>query len=116
MDPGPIPSYPVADFGPVMKGMAIGAVGIVHVFLAQFAIGGGALMLGFERTAQRGKDPVLRAGSQQFVAGYFKTLVLVSFVLGALTGVAMWLISIQVGARTLGLMVDEFHWVWATEW
>ena len=39
-----------------------------------------------------------------------------SFVVGALTGVAMWFTTIQVGARTIGLMVDEFHWLWATEW
>ncbi len=41
---------------------------------------------------------------------------LVSFVVGALTGVAMWFTTIQVGARTIGLMLDEFHWLWATEW
>ena len=112
----PIPSYPVADFGPAMKGMVIGGVGILHVFLAQFAIGGGFVMLTFERTAQRSSNPMLKTGAAAFVAGYFKTLVLVSFVLGALTGVAMWLTSIQVGARAIGLMVDEFHWLWATEW
>ncbi len=34
-----------------------------------------------------------------------------------LTGVAIWFTTIQVGARTIGLMVDvEFHWLWATEW
>ena len=104
----PIPSYPVADFGPAMKGMVIGGVGILHVFLAQFAIGGGFLMLAFERTAQRSTEPVLKEAARRFVAGYFKTLVLVSFVLGALTGVAMWLVSVQVSARTLGLMIDEF--------
>ena len=48
--------------------------------------------------------------------GYFQALVLVSFVLGALTGVAMWFTSIQVSPRTIGVMVDEFHWLWATEW
>jgi cytochrome bd ubiquinol oxidase subunit I len=112
----PIPSYPVAEFGPAMKGMVIGAVGILHVFLAQFAIGGGALMFAFERTAQRSGDGELATGARRFVSGYFKTLVLVSFVLGALTGVAMWFTTIQVGARTIGLMVDEFHWIWATEW
>lgn len=41
---------------------------------------------------------------------------LVSVVLGALTGVSMWFTTIQVGPRTIGLMVDEFHWLWATEW
>jgi cytochrome d ubiquinol oxidase subunit I len=112
----PIQSYPVADFGPAMKGMVIGAVGIFHVFVAQFAIGGGFLMFAFERTAQRSTDPALRDGARAFVAGYFRWLVLISFVVGALTGVGMWLTTIQVSPRTIGLMVDEFHWVWATEW
>ncbi len=106
-----IPHYPVNTFGPLMKGLVIGGVGILHVFLAQFAIGGGALLYLFERRAQRGD-----ADARTFVDGYFKVLVLVSFVLGALTGVAMWFTTIQVGARTIGLMVDEFHWLWATEW
>ena len=36
--------YPPRDFGPLMKGLVIGGMGIVHVFLAQFAIGGGILI------------------------------------------------------------------------
>ena len=107
-----IPFYPVNDFGPLMKGMVIGGVGILHVFLAQFAIGGGMLLLYFEYLAQRGKERDART----FVDGYFQYLVLISFVLGALTGVAIWFTTIQVGARTIGLMVDQFHWLWATEW
>ncbi len=106
-----IPYYPVNEFGPLMKGLVIGGVGILHVFLAQFAIGGGMLLYAFERRAQAGD-----ADARGFVDGYFKILVLVSFVFGALTGVAMWFTTIQVGARTIGLMVDEFHWLWATEW
>jgi cytochrome bd-type quinol oxidase subunit 1 len=106
-----IPYYPVNDFGPLMKGLVIGGVGIVHVFLAQFAIGGGMLMWYFERLGQR-----WHADARTFVDGYFKVLVLISFVVGALTGVAMWFTTIQVGARTIGLMIDEFHWLWATEW
>jgi len=101
----------VNEFGPLMKGLVIGGVGILHVFLAQFAIGGGMLLYYFERLAQRGVPDARR-----FVDGYFRVLVLVSFVLGALTGVAMWFTTIQVGARTIGLMIDEFHWLWATEW
>ncbi len=107
----PIPYYPVNDFGPLMKGLVIGGVGIVHVFLAQFAIGGGMLMWYFERLGQRGHQD-----ARTFVDGYFRVLVLISFVVGALTGVAMWFTTIQVGARTIGLMIDEFHWLWATEW
>lgn len=107
-----IPYYPINDFGPLMKGMVIGGLGIVHVFLAQFAIGGGMLLCYFQWLAQTGKEPDAR----RFLDGYFKVLVLVSFVAGALTGVGMWFTTIQISPRTIGLMVDEFHWLWAVEW
>ncbi len=106
------PYYPVNDFGPAMKGMVIGGLGVVHVFLAMFAIGGGMLMCYFQWLAQTGRCQPAR----HFVDGFFKLLVLVSFVLGAVTGVAMWFTSIQVSPRTIGMMVDEFHWIWAIEW
>ncbi len=111
-DPSTLPPiYPVNEFGPLMRGLAIGAVGILHVFLAQFAIGGGILLTYLQWRAGRG-DPLAR----RFIASFFRYLVLTSFVAGAVTGVAMWLMTIQVGARTIGLMVDHFHWLWATEW
>jgi len=106
------PYYPINDFGPAMKGMAIGGLGIVHVFLAQFGIGGGLLLCYFQWLAQTGREPLART----FVDGYFKFVVLVSFVLGAITGVGMWFMTIQVSARTIGAMVGEFHWIWAAEW
>jgi cytochrome d ubiquinol oxidase subunit I len=104
--------YPIQDYGPLMKGMVIGGLGIFHVFLAQMAIGGGMLLCYFELLRRRGRSR--HAG--RFINGYFQALVLVSFVLGALTGVAMWFTAIQVSPRTIGVLVDEFHWIWATEW
>ncbi|MFO1094283.1 MAG: c-type cytochrome [Planctomycetaceae bacterium] len=109
---GDFPYYPINDFGPAMKGMVIGALGIVHVFLAQFGIGGGLLLCYFQWLAQTGREPLAR----RFTDGYFKFVVLVSFVLGAITGVGMWFTAIQVSPRTIGAMVGEFHWVWAIEW
>ena len=112
MDPSPIPYYPVNEFGPLMKGLVIGGVGILHVFLAQFAIGGGMLLYYFERLGAarrcrtRARSSTATSRSSCWSASS----------LGALTGVAMWFTTIQVGARTIGLMVDEFHWLWATEW
>lgn len=104
--------YPVNDFGSLMKGLIIGGMGIFHVFTAYFAIGGGVLMCYFEWLAQTEREPAAR----RFLEGYFKVLVLVSFVIGALTGVGMWFTSIQISPQTIGLMVQAFHWVWAIEW
>ena len=106
------PYYPINDFGPAMKGMVIGGMGILHVYLAQFAIGGGMLLCYFQWAAQTGRIPLAR----RFLDSYFQFLVLLSFVLGALTGVGMWFVSIQVSPRTIGMMVDHFHWLWAVEW
>ncbi len=107
-----VPYYPINDVEPAIKGLMIGGLGIVHVFLAQFAIGGGFLMAAFQRWSRDGRDPAAR----RFLDGYFRFLVLVSFVLGAVTGVGMWFVSIQVSPRTIGLMIDAFHWIWALEW
>ncbi len=108
----PIEYYPVLDVSPLMKGVVIGGLGIFHVFLAQFAIGGGMLLCYLQWLHMRGACTLAR----RFTDDYFKVLVLVSFVLGAVTGVAMWFTSIQISPRTIATMVHEFHWVWATEW
>jgi cytochrome bd-type quinol oxidase subunit 1 len=112
VDPTTLTHFPVHDYGPLMKGMVIGALGIFHVFVAQFAIGGGMLLLYFQWLAQSGREP----NARRFLDGYFRVLVLVSFVAGALTGVGMWFITIQVSPQTIGTMVREFHWLWAAEW
>ena len=28
----------------------------------------------------------------------------------------MWFTTVQIGPRTIGLMVSEFHWMWGIEW
>lgn len=88
--------YPVNDYGPLMPGLVIG----------------GLLMCYFQILAMTGRSP----GARRFLDSYFKFLVLLSFVLGALSGVGTWFTSIQVSPRTIGLMIDEFHWLWAIEW
>jgi cytochrome bd ubiquinol oxidase subunit I len=104
--------YPIQDLSPLMNGMVIGGLGILHVFLAQMAIGGGMLLCYFEWLRRSGRS----RNAGRFINGYFQALVLASLVLGASTGVAMWFTSIQVSPGTIGALVDEFHWFWATEW
>jgi len=106
------PVYPVNDYGPLMPGLVMAGVAIFHVFLAQFAVGGGFLLCYFQWLAMTGRNHAAR----RFINDYFKVLVLISFVLGALTGVGIWFTAIQVSAATIGEMVFNFHWIWATEW
>lgn len=104
--------FPINDYGPLMPGLVMAAVAVLHVFLAQFAVGGGFLMCYFQWLAMTDRSPLAR----QFVHGYFKILVLISFVVGALTGVGIWFTAIQVSPGTIGAMVENFHWLWAAEW
>ncbi|HVJ85006.1 MAG TPA: cytochrome ubiquinol oxidase subunit I [Caulifigura sp.] len=106
------PYYPVNDLGPLMKGMVIGGLGIFHVFIAQLAIGGGMLMCYLQWLHSKGRCP----NGRRFIDDYFRVLVLVSFVTGAVTGVGMWFTTIQISPRTIGVMIREFHWLWAIEW
>jgi len=87
-------------------------LGIFHVFTAHFAISGGMLLCYLQWLAMTGRSQPARI----FMDGYFRYLVLISFVTGALTGVGMWFTSIPVSPVTVGQMIDEFHWLWAVEW
>lgn len=93
-----VPHYPVNDFGPLMKGLVIGGGGIVHVFLAQFAIGGGMLLWYFERLAQRGDQEAAMA--RTFVDGFFP-------------GARARELRARRAVRRRELV---HHWLWATEW
>lgn len=104
--------FPVNDYGPLMPGLVMAGVAILHVFLAQFAVGGGFLLCYFQWLAMTGRNEYAR----RFVEGFFKILLMISFVMGALTGVGIWFTSIQISAATIGEMVFNFHWIWATEW
>jgi mono/diheme cytochrome c family protein len=106
------PYYPIPDHGPLTKGMVTGGLGAFHVYFSQMAIGGGMLLCYFEWLRRTGRGP----NAARFINGDFQALVVVSFVMAALTGVAMWFTSIQFSPRTIGTLVDEFHWIWATAW
>jgi cytochrome d ubiquinol oxidase subunit I len=107
-----LPHFPVFVSDGVIPGLWIAAVAIFHVFVAQFAVGGGALVVWFEWRAESRGNTLLR----DFLHRFFSTLVLVSFVLGALSGVAIWLVTALIAPRPLLLLVREFHWIWAAEW
>jgi len=70
------------------------------------------LMCYFQWLAMTGRNRHARL----FLDGYFKVLVLIAFVIGALTGVGIWFTSIQISPATIGTMVENFHWLWAIEW
>ncbi len=87
--------YLTQGYGPLTKGTVIGGLGIFHVYLTQLAAGGGLLLCYFEWLRRTGRS----RGAGRFMSGHFQALVLISFVLAVVTGLAMWIASIQAPAR-----------------
>jgi len=90
----------------------IGGNAILHVIIAHFAVGGGLLMVMTEQLARRRGDALwLGFARRQSVV-----LVLLSTVLGALTGVGIWFTIGLVQPAATAALIHTFVWGWAIEW
>lgn len=103
--------YPIWDLS-LGGGVLIGIVAILHVVISHFAVGGGLLIAVVEARAVGRKDPALRALARRSS----RMLILVSTVLGALTGVGIWFTIGLVHPAATGTLIRTFVWVWAAEW
>lgn len=104
--------YPAFEIPSVGGGTLIAVVAIVHVFIAQSAVGAGLFMAVSETLARRrGDELVLR-----FLRDASKYLVYLAFVAGAISGVAIWFSISLVSPRATSLLIHNFVWAWVTEW
>jgi cytochrome c553 len=90
----------------------IGVTAILHVIIAHFAIGGGLLIVVTEQFAARRDDPF----RMEFARKQSVLLVLLSTVLGALTGVGIWFTIGLVHPAATAALIHSFVWGWAIEW
>jgi len=93
-------------------GWLIGIVAILHVILAHFAVGGGLLVVATEQRAARRNDAFRLAFAERLST----FLVLVSAVLGAVTGVGIWFTIGLVHPAATAALIHIFVWGWAIEW
>jgi cytochrome bd-type quinol oxidase subunit 1 len=103
-------NYPI--WGLPAPGLLIAAVAILHVFISHFAVGGGLFLVLAEGKARREKDEALLG----FVRSLSRGFVLLTLVLGALTGVGIWFTIALVQPQATSALVTTFVWVWAIEW
>lgn len=104
--------YPIFDLGILGPSTLIAFVAIIHVTIAQFAVGAGIATPWLESRAIRRNDKVLLG----FLARYARFLILFSFVAGAVTGVGIWFVVALISPETISLLLRQFVWGWATEW
>src|SRR5574341_313694 len=105
-------NYPIWDLPIFGGGLLIGMVAILHVFVAQFAVGGGFFLVLTERRARREGDEGLLA----YVKRHSRFFVLVVLVFGAVSGVGIWWSIGLVTPPATSTLIHVFVWVWAMEW
>jgi mono/diheme cytochrome c family protein len=93
-------------------GLLIAFVAIVHVFISHFAVGGGFFLVLAERKARRERDTDLLG----YVRLHSRFFILLTLVLGAITGVGIWFTIGLVHPQATSALITIFVWVWAIEW
>lgn len=104
-------NYPFWDV-PVGYGVLMGTIAVLHVFISHFAIGGGLFLVVTEQRARRRND----SATLGFLERLSKFFVLVTLVLGALTGVGIWFIIGLISPAATEALIHNYVWGWATEW
>lgn len=103
-------NYPIWDIPG--SGLLIAAISILHVFISHFAVGGGLFLVLAERKARREHDESLLA----YVKQHSRFFILVTLVLGAITGVGIWFTIGLVHPQATSSLINTFVWGWAIEW
>lgn len=104
--------YPIWEVPVLGGGMVIAIIAIVHVVIAHFAVGAGLFVAVTETMAIRQNKPLLI----RFLKDFSWFLILISFVLGALTGVGIWFSISLVSPEATSALIHQYVWGWATEW
>jgi mono/diheme cytochrome c family protein len=104
-------NYPVWELE-LGGGLLIAIVAILHVYISHFAIGGGLFLVVTEHFAYRKQDEALLA----YLIRHSRFFILVTLVLGALTGVGIWFTIGLVSPAATSALIHIFVWGWAIEW
>lgn len=104
--------FPIWEVPFLGGGMIIAIISIVHVTIAHFSVGAGFFFVVTEQRALKSNNTVLL----RFLRDFSFYFILLSFVLGALTGVGIWFAISLVSPDATSALIHQFVWGWATEW
>jgi cytochrome bd-type quinol oxidase subunit 1 len=105
-------NYPVWELTTFAGGVLIAVIATVHVFVSHFAVGGGLFLVLTEMKAYREKDKRIL----DYVHGHTKFFLLLTMVLGGLSGFGIWLIISLLSPAATSVLIHSFVFGWATEW
>jgi len=105
-------NYPVWEITTFGGGVLVAVIATVHVFVSHFAVGGGLFLVLTEMKAYREKDKRIL----DYVHGHTKFFLLITMVLGALSGFGIWLVISILSPAATSILIHTFVFGWATEW
>jgi cytochrome bd-type quinol oxidase subunit 1 len=105
-------NYPVWYLPAIGGPTLIAIIAVTHVFVSQFAVGGGLYLVLAERKGLREKNPAILDFTKKFA----KFFALLTLVYGSLTGVGIWFVIGLVNPSATSLLIHNFVFAWATEW
>lgn len=105
-------NFPVWDLHWAGGGLLIAAIAVFHVYIAHFAVGGGLFLVLTEHMAYRKNSP----GILEYTRRHTKFFLLVTMVLGGITGVGIWFIISLVSPGATSQLIHIFVFGWAIEW
>ena len=105
-------NYPVWYLPNTGGSLLIAIIAIIHVVIAHLAVGGGLFLVLTEIKAYRaGNNELLK-----YVRSHTWFFLLLTMVLGGVTGVGIWFIISLVNPAGTSLLIHEFVFGWAIEW
>jgi mono/diheme cytochrome c family protein/cytochrome bd-type quinol oxidase subunit 1 len=105
-------NYPVWYLPTIGGGTLIALISIVHVFISHFAVGGGLYLVCAERKGLRENNTAIL----DFTKKHAKFFMLMTMVMGGITGVGIWFIISLVNPAATSILIHVFVFGWATEW
>jgi cytochrome bd-type quinol oxidase subunit 1 len=105
-------NYPVWQLEFLGGGFLIALIAIIHVYIAQFAVGGGLFLVMTEHLARRRNSPEIL----DYVRKHTKFFLLLTMVAGALTGVGIWFTISLLNPSATSVLIHTFVFAWGTEW
>ncbi len=105
-------NYPVWYLPTVGGGTLIALISVIHVFISHFAVGGGLYLVCAERKGLLENN----AEILDFTKTHAKFFMLVTMVMGGITGVGIWFVISLVNPSATSLLIHTFVFGWATEW
>ncbi|WP_028576530.1 cytochrome ubiquinol oxidase subunit I [Desulfomicrobium escambiense] len=105
-------NFPIWDLQWAGGGLLIAMISVFHVYIAHFAVGGGLFLVLTELLAYRRQSPEILAYAKR----HTRFFLLVTMVLGGITGVGIWFIISLVAPAATSSLIHTFVFGWAIEW